>query len=110
MTLVASPPLVTGLLIGAKVEGVGIIACRTPASRTSASRWRAGQAPQESAHRWACWCTASGQHRHGVPFKFTGEINKLTFKLEPRQEAPEPKAEAVPIPAPEPDPIDTATR
>jgi arylsulfatase A-like enzyme len=50
------------------------------------------------------------EHRYDVPFKFTGEINKLTYKLGPQVAAPEPKAEMKPIPAPEPDPIDTAKR
>jgi arylsulfatase len=50
------------------------------------------------------------KHRYDVPFKFTGEINKLTYKLGPQGAAPEPKAEMKPIPAPEPDPIDTAKR
>jgi hypothetical protein len=27
------------------------------------------------------------EYRYDVPFKFTGKINKLTFKLEPEQEA-----------------------
>jgi arylsulfatase len=26
------------------------------------------------------------EYRYDVPFKFTGKINKLTFKLEPEQE------------------------
>ena len=42
------------------------------------------------------------RHRYDPPFKFTGKINKLTFKLEPEpQAAPAPKAEMGPIPAPE---------
>jgi arylsulfatase A-like enzyme len=48
------------------------------------------------------------KHRYDVPFRFTGEINKLTFKLVPIEPISEPKAELEPIPAPEPDPIDTA--
>jgi hypothetical protein len=32
------------------------------------------------------------EYRYDVPFKFTGKINKLTFKLEPFQ--PDQKAEA----------------
>ena len=45
------------------------------------------------------------------PFKFTGTIDKLTFKLEPEQKAaPESKAELGPTVAPEPDPIDTSKR
>ena len=27
------------------------------------------------------------ENRYDVPFKFTGKIRKLTFKLEPRQDA-----------------------
>ena len=27
------------------------------------------------------------EYRYDVPFKFTGKINKLTFKLEPEQQA-----------------------
>jgi arylsulfatase len=27
------------------------------------------------------------EHRYDTPFKFTGKINKLTFKLEPEQQA-----------------------
>jgi arylsulfatase len=45
------------------------------------------------------------KYRYDVPFKFTGTINKLTFKLEP-QAAAEPKAELEPMAAPEPDPIE----
>jgi hypothetical protein len=42
------------------------------------------------------------EYRYDVPFKFTGKINKLTFKLEP-----EPKAAKLePMAAPEPDPIE----
>jgi len=48
-------------------------------------------------------------YRYDVPFKFTGKIDKLTFKLEPFK--PEPKAapsraELGPMEAPEPDPIE----
>ncbi len=57
------------------------------------------------------------QYRYDVPFKFTGKIDKLTFKLEPQHEvAPRPQAHAQAqaqvgiIPAPEPDPIDTSTK
>jgi hypothetical protein len=47
------------------------------------------------------------EYRYDVPFKFTGKINKLTFKLEPKPEkAPEPKAELGAMAAPEPDPIE----
>jgi hypothetical protein len=46
-----------------------------------------------------------------VPFKFTGKINKLTFKLEPEVKAvAESKAELGPMQAPEPDPIEEAKR
>ena len=51
------------------------------------------------------------EYRYEVPFKFTGKLNKLTFKLEPQPEAaPESKAELAPMAAPEPDPIDTSKR
>ena len=51
------------------------------------------------------------EYRYDPPFKFTGKINKLTFKLEPEPEAaPEPKAELGPMAAPEPDPIDAPER
>jgi len=51
------------------------------------------------------------EYRYEVPFKFTGTIDKLTFKLEPEQKAaPESKAELGPTAAPEPDPIDTSKR
>jgi arylsulfatase len=51
------------------------------------------------------------QYRYDVPFKFTGKINKLTFKLEPEAKAaPESKAELAPTPAPEPDPIEAPKR
>jgi hypothetical protein len=51
------------------------------------------------------------EYRYEVPFKFTGKLNKLTFKLEPQPEAaPESKAALAPIAAPEPDPIDTSRR
>jgi arylsulfatase len=49
------------------------------------------------------------QFRYDPPFKFTGKLDKLTFKLEPFKEpsaAPEPKAELEPMAAPEPDPIE----
>ena len=47
------------------------------------------------------------QYRYDVPFKFTGKINKLTFKLEPEpKEASEPRTELEPMVAPEPDPIE----
>jgi hypothetical protein len=47
-------------------------------------------------------------YRYDVPFKFTGTIDKLTFKLEPFKPEPnaDPKAELAPIPAPEPDPAE----
>ena len=51
------------------------------------------------------------EYRYVVPFKFTGKLDKLTFKLvpmpEPARAAP---AEHGPIAAPEPDPIDTSKR
>ena len=51
------------------------------------------------------------QYRYDVPFKFTGKINKLTFKLEPTPNAaPESKAELAPMEAPEPDPIEEPKR
>jgi hypothetical protein len=51
------------------------------------------------------------QYRYDVPFKFTGKINKLTFKLEPQpKEAAEPRTELEPIVAPEPDPIEAPKR
>jgi hypothetical protein len=31
------------------------------------------------------------EYRYDVPFRFTGKINKLTFKLEPKPEAAPPK-------------------
>jgi len=51
------------------------------------------------------------EYRYDVPFKFTGKINKLTFKLEPElKQASEPKAELGPMAAPEPDPIEAPKR
>ena len=51
------------------------------------------------------------QYRYDVPFKFTGKINKLTFKLEPEpKEASEPKTDLEPMVAPEPDPIEAPKR
>jgi hypothetical protein len=47
------------------------------------------------------------EYRYDPPFKFTGKINKLTFKLEPDSKAaPEPKAELAPMAAPDLDPIE----
>jgi arylsulfatase len=47
------------------------------------------------------------EYRYDVPFKFTGKIDKLTFKLGPEPEAgPVSKAELGPMAAPEPDPIE----
>jgi arylsulfatase len=47
------------------------------------------------------------RHRYDTPFKFTGKISKLTFKLEPElmaapvpKETPASKAELGPMPAP----------
>ena len=52
------------------------------------------------------------RYRYDVPFKFTGTIDKLTFKLTPfkpeSEAAPEPKAEMAPMEAPEPDAIETS--
>ncbi len=51
------------------------------------------------------------EYRYDVPFKFTGKINKLTFKLEPEPKVvPESKAELGPMAAPEPDPIEAPKR
>ena len=50
-------------------------------------------------------------YRYDVPFKFTGKLDKLTFKLEPPPEtALAAKAGHEPMTAPEPDPIDTSKR
>jgi arylsulfatase len=47
------------------------------------------------------------EYRYDPPCKFTGTINKLTFKLEPETKAvTEPRAELAPMAAPEPDPIE----
>jgi arylsulfatase len=50
------------------------------------------------------------EYRYDVPFKFTGKIDKLTFKLEPFKPEPkaavEPNAELGPMAAPEPGPIE----
>ena len=49
------------------------------------------------------------QYRYDPPFKFTGKINKLTFKLEPTAKAiAESREELGPKEAPEPDPIEEA--
>jgi len=51
------------------------------------------------------------EYRYDPPFKFTGKINKLTFKLEPEtKSATEPRAELGPMAAPEPDPIEAPKR
>jgi arylsulfatase len=51
------------------------------------------------------------EYRYDVPFKFTGKINKLTFKLGPEANAaPESKAELAPMAAPEPDAIEAPKR
>lgn len=47
------------------------------------------------------------EYRYDPPFKFTGKINKLTFKLEPKAATvAESKAELGPMHPPEPDPIE----
>jgi arylsulfatase len=48
------------------------------------------------------------EYRYDPPFKFTGKINKLTFKLEPPapKDPAQAKAELGPTPAPDPDPIE----
>lgn len=47
------------------------------------------------------------QYRYDPPFKFTGRINRLTFKLEPEIKAvAQSKAELGPMQPPEPDPIE----
>jgi arylsulfatase len=47
------------------------------------------------------------EYRYEPPFKFTGKINKLTFKLEPKATAvAATKAELGPTHLPEPDPIE----
>jgi hypothetical protein len=47
------------------------------------------------------------EYRYDPPFKFTGKIHKLTFKLEPEVKDPaQAKAELGPTAAPEPDPIE----
>jgi arylsulfatase len=51
------------------------------------------------------------EYRYDPPFKFTGKLNKLTFKLEAEQKAaPQSKAELGPMAAPEPDPIEAPKR
>ena len=51
------------------------------------------------------------EYRYDVPFKFTGKIDKLTFKLEPQAKAaPKSKVELEPMVAPEPDPIEAPKR
>jgi hypothetical protein len=47
------------------------------------------------------------EYRYDPPFKFTGKIDKLTFKLEPEVKAvAASKAELGPTEVPEPDPIE----
>ena len=47
------------------------------------------------------------EYRYDPPFKFTGKINKLTFRFGPEAHAAaEPWAELGPMAAPEPDPIE----
>jgi arylsulfatase len=49
------------------------------------------------------------EYRYDPPFKFTGKIKKLTFKLEPEiKTVGQSKAELGPTQAPEPDPIEEA--
>jgi len=52
------------------------------------------------------------EFRYDVPFRFTGKIDKLTFKLEPQAAAAaEVKAELGPtMKSPEPDPIEEAPK
>ena len=51
------------------------------------------------------------EFRYDVPFKFTGKLDKLTFRLEPKSEAArDTKAELGTTAAPEPDPIETPRR
>jgi arylsulfatase len=51
------------------------------------------------------------EYRYDPPFKFTGKINTLTFKLAPEaKEVAESKAELGPTAAPEPDPIEALKR
>jgi arylsulfatase len=50
------------------------------------------------------------EYRYDPPFKFTGKINKLTFKLEPVLKDPaQAKAELGPTLTPDPDPIEEST-
>jgi hypothetical protein len=47
------------------------------------------------------------EYRYDPPFKFTGKINKLTFKLDrEHKDTAQAKAELGPTAAPEPDPIE----
>ena len=47
------------------------------------------------------------EYRYDPPFKFTGKIDRLTFKLEPEPEkAPQTRAELGPMAAPDPAPIE----
>ena len=47
------------------------------------------------------------EYRYDPPFKFTGKIHKLTFKLEPElKDSAQAKVELGPMAAPEPDPIE----
>jgi arylsulfatase len=51
------------------------------------------------------------EYRYDPPFKFTGKIKKLTFKLEPElSAAAESKAELGPMAAPDPDPVEASKR
>jgi arylsulfatase len=51
------------------------------------------------------------EYRYDVPFRFTGKLDKLTFKLEPEPKAPSKStAELGTTPAPEPDAIEAPKR
>ena len=48
------------------------------------------------------------EYRYDPPFKFTGKIAKLTFRLEPEVKAAPQKAELGPMAAPEPELIEAS--
>jgi len=50
------------------------------------------------------------EYRYDVPFKFTGKLKKLTFKLEPQSTAAESEEGLAPMAVPEPDPIEAPER